>query len=219
MNTIKTFFERLGPEMAAHTAEHLGLVLSAMFFSLIIALPIGVFLAKTRRKRLVSFILGAAGVIQTVPSLALISLIVVVFAFLGLPTIGFFPAVTALVLYSLLPIMRNTYTGINQVAPSIVEVATGMGMKPGQILLKIELPLSIPVIMAGIRISTVWTIGVATLVGLIGAGGLGNLIIRGLRSFHMDYILAGTLPAAALALVFDAVLSAVEKALTPPGIK
>ena len=124
----------------------------------------------------------------------------------------------ALVLYALLPILRNTYTGIRQVDESVIEVATGMGMKPVQILFSIELPLSLPVIMTGIRISTVWTIGVATLCGLIGAGGLGDLIIKGLRSIQIDYLLAGTIPAAILAIIFDWILSLVEKWLTPEGL-
>ena len=115
----------------------------------------------------------------------------------------------------LLPILRNTYTGIKQVDHSIIEVAKGMGMKSRQILFSVELPLSLPVIMAGIRISTVWSIGVATLCGLIGAGGLGDLIIKGLRSIRPDYLLAGTVPAAVLALGFDWMLGRVEKWLTP----
>jgi len=163
--------------------------------------------------------MGIAGSIQTIPSLALIAFIVVIFAFMGLPTIGTVPALVALVLYALLPILRNTYTGIRQVDASIIEVATGMGMKPYQILLSVELPLSLPVIMAGIRISTVWTIGVATLCALIGAGGLGDLIIKGLRSIRLDYLSAGTLPAAALALVLDWILGLIEKWLTPEGLR
>jgi len=121
------------------------------------------------------------------------------------------------VLYALLPILRNTYTGIRQVDPAIIEVATGMGMKPRQVLFSVELPLSLPFIMAGIRIAMVWTIGIATLCGLIGAGGLGDLILKGLRSIKMDYLLAGTLPAALLALVSDWILGWLEKWLTASG--
>ena len=157
--------------------------------------------------------------IQTVPSLALIAFIVLVFALVALPTIGTVPAIVALVLYALLPILRNTYTGIRQVDPAIIEVARGMGMRAYQILFSVELPLSIPVIMAGIRISTVWTIGVATLCALIGAGGLGDLILKGLRSIQMDYLVAGTVPAAALALVFDWGLARLENWLTPEGLR
>ncbi|NIU58927.1 MAG: ABC transporter permease subunit [Phycisphaerae bacterium] len=219
MNSVISFFEKLGPEVLSRTYEHIYLVFFAMIIATAIALSLGIYLTRCRWPKLVSIVMGVAGTIQTVPSLALIAFIVVVFALVKLPTIGTVPALVALILYALLPILRNTYTGIRQVDASIIEVATGMGMKPHQILFSVELPLSLPVIMAGIRISTVWTIGVATLCGLIGAGGLGDLIIKGLRSIRPDYLLAGTLPAAALALVFDWVLGLVEKWLTPEGLR
>jgi osmoprotectant transport system permease protein len=218
MSVIAAFLRKLGPEMMDRTYEHLYLTFFAVVIAVAIALPLGIYLTKSRWKALAALVLGMAGVIQTVPSLALISFIVAVFALVALPTIGTVPALIALVFYALLPILRNTYTGILQVDRAIVDVARGMGMRPGQILFTIELPLSLPVIMAGIRIATVWTIGIATLCGLIGAGGLGDLIIKGLRSMRIDYLLAGTLPAAALALVFDSILARLEKWLTPGGI-
>ena len=219
MNTVTSFLQKLGPEILNRTYEHIYLVFFAMVIATIIALSVGIYLTRCRWPKLVSIIMGVAGTIQTIPSLALIAFIVVIFAFVKLPTIGTVPALVALVLYALLPILRNTYIGIKQVDASIIEVATGMGMKPHQILFSVELPLSLPVIMTGIRISTVWTIGVATLCGLIGAGGLGDLIIKGLRSIRPDYLLAGTIPAAALALVFDWILGLVEKWLTPAGLR
>lgn len=218
MNTMITFFEKLGPEILKRGYEHVYLVFLAMVLAVMIALPMGIYLTRCRWPKLVALILGVVGIIQTVPSLALIAFIVVIFAIISLPTIGTVPALVALVLYALLPILRNTYTGIQQVDRSIIEVATGMGMKPYQILFSVELPLSLPVIMTGIRIATVWTIGVATLCGLIGAGGLGDLIIKGLRSIQLDYLLAGTLPAATMAILFDWLLSRVEKWLTPKGM-
>lgn len=218
MNTMITFFEKLGPEILKRGYEHVYLVFLAMVLAVMIALPMGIYLTRCRWPKLVVLILGVVGIIQTVPSLALIAFIVVIFAIISLPTIGTVPALVALVLYALLPILRNTYTGIQQVDRSIIEVATGMGMKPYQILFSVELPLSLPVIMTGIRIATVWTIGVATLCGLIGAGGLGDLIIKGLRSIQLDYLLAGTLPAATMAILFDWLLSRVEKWLTPKGM-
>ncbi|MGD2093840.1 MAG: ABC transporter permease [Phycisphaerales bacterium] len=219
MNLVTSFFQKLGPEILNRTYEHIYLVFFAMLLATILALSVGIYLTRCRWPKLISVIMGTASAVQTVPSLALIAFIVVIFAFIKLPTIGTVPALVALVLYALLPILRNTYTGIRQVNTSIIEVATGMGMKPYQILFLVELPLSLPVIMAGIRISTVWTIGVATLCGLIGAGGLGDLIIKGLRSMQPDYLLAGTLPAAVLALVFDWVLGFIEKWLTPEGLR
>jgi len=204
--------------MVQRTYEHVYLTFIAMAIAVFIALPVGIYLTRTRWPKLTSAILGTAGIIQTIPSLALVALIVIIFALVNLPTIGTLPAIVALVLYALLPILRNTYTSIRQIDPSIIEVATGMGMKPHQILFLVELPLSLPIIMAGIRISTVWTIGIATLVGLIGAGGLGNLIIKGLRSMQVDYLLAGTLPAGVLAMILDWALGGLEKWLTPKGI-
>lgn len=206
---------RLGPEMLDRTLEHIYLTFFAMLIAVVIALPLGIYLTRNRWQILTSAVLGTAGVIQTVPGLALVSFIVAIFALVALPTIGSAPALVALTFYALFPILRNTYTGIRQVDAAYVEVARGMGMRPAQILLHVELPLALPFIMTGIRIATVWTIGVATLCGLIGAGGLGDLIIKGLRSMRMDYLLAGTLPAAALALVFDGALAWLEKWLNP----
>lgn len=219
MNLLMTFFEKHGTEILTRTYEHIVLVSLAMLVAAAIALSLGIYLTRCRWPKFASIIMSAAGTIQTIPSLALIAFIVVIFALAGLPTIGRIPALVALVMYALLPILRNTYTGIKQVDPSVIEVATGMGMKQYQVLLFVELPLSLPVIMAGIRISTVWTIGVATLCGLIGAGGLGDLIIIGLRSIQADYLLAGTIPAAILACLFDWLLGLVEKWLTPEGLR
>lgn len=221
MTSMRLFFLKLGPDMLRYTIDHLYLTLVAIVLAAVIAVPLGVFLTRTRSARLPSLVLGVTGIVQTVPSLALIAFIVLFFALAGLSTIGFFPALVALVLYALLPILRNTYTGIRQVDPAVVEVAAGMGMRPRQILWRVELPLSLPVIMAGLRISTVWTIGIATLCGLIGAGGLGELIFRGLRSLPRtaDYLVAGTIPAALLALGADALLGAFEKWFTPAGLR
>jgi osmoprotectant transport system permease protein len=210
----------IGPNLVTiidRTWEHVYLVFVSMGIALGVALPLGVYLAKTRFRRCAAVIMQGAGVIQTIPSLALIAFIVILFSWVSLPTIGTVPAVVALVLYALLPLLRNTNTGIKQVDPILVEVAQGMGMKPYQVLFQVELPLALPVIMAGIRISTVWTIGIATLCGLIGAGGLGDLIIMGLRSIQVGYLLAGTIPAALLAVLFDWLLGRLEAWLTPTG--
>lgn len=219
MTRLADFFDKLGKDVAQHAYEHLLLTLIALGIAILIALPLGVYLTRCRWPRVVGLILGVAGIIQTVPSLALIAFIVLLFAFVALPTIGPLPAIVALVLYALLPILRNTYTGIRQVDPSVIEVARGMGMTSTQILLRVELPLSLPVIMAGVRISTVWTIGVACLCTLVGGGGLGDLIMRGLRSIQLDYMLAGTVPAALLAIVFDWFLGRLEGFFTPRGLR
>lgn len=221
MNTVSAFFEKLGPDMVKYTVDHVYLTFVAIAIAVGIAVPLGVYLTRTRWPWLASVCLAVAGVIQTVPTLALIAYIVFFFMLASLPTIGTTPGIVALVLYALLPILRNTYTGIRQVDPAIIEVATGMGMTRREILFKVELPLSLPVIMAGVRISTVWTIGIAALCGLIGAGGLGELMFRGLRSLPRtaDYLLAGTVPATILALLADTLLGAFERWLTPPGLR
>lgn len=219
MNAFLELCEKLGPDVLQRTHEHVFLTLFAMLIATGIALPLGISLTRCRSRRLVGVVMGSIAAIQTVPSLGLIAFIVILFGMIHLPTIGVVPALVALVLYALLPILRNTYTGIQQVDPTAIEVATGLGMKPRQILFSVELPLSVPVIMAGIRISTVWTIGVAALCTLIGAGGLGDLIMRGLRTLHMGYFFAGVIPAALLAVVFDWILGRLERWLTPEGIR
>ncbi|MBN1589138.1 MAG: ABC transporter permease [Pirellulales bacterium] len=215
MNTIAQFVDKHGDEVAVHTYEHVYLCFFTLVIAVGIAVPLGVVLAHCRRRSLVALVMMAASVVQTIPGLALIALIVVLCALAGWPTIGAFPAMIALVLYALLPILRNTYTGLRQINPTVIEVARGMGMRPRQVLFQVELPLSLPVIMAGIRTATVWTIGIATLCALIGAGGLGDLIMRGLRSIQIDYLLAGTIPAAILAVVADWTLGQIEQWLAP----
>jgi len=224
MKLLAEFLEDFGADIARHTLEHILLTLIALAIALAIALPLGVYLTRCRWAKFVDVVMGLVSVIQTVPSLALIAFIVLLFAFISergvpLPTIGVLPAVVALVLYALLPILRNTYTGIRQVDPSIIEVARGMGMTSAQILFRVELPLSLPVIMAGVRIATVWTIGVACLCALVGGGGLGDLIMRGLRSIQLGLMAAGTVPAALLAIVFDWLLGRLEAWLTPRGLR
>lgn len=206
-------------EMLSTTRQHLLLALSAMMIACAVSVPLGIALARCRRRALVSLVMGVVNVIQPIPSLALVALVGVLFLLLGLKTIGPVPGLVALTAYALLPILRNTYTGIRQVDPTVIEVARGMGMRPRQILFNVELPLALPFIMTGIRIATVWAIGVATLVSMIGAGGLGDLIFKGLRTQRMDFILAGIIPAISLALAFDWCLGAMEKWLTPAGLR
>ncbi len=213
------FVDKLGMDILARTYEHVYLTVIALALAVAIALPLGVMLARIGNDRVSAVVLAAASVIQTVPSLALIAFIVLIFALVSLPAIGTLPALVALVLYALLPILRNTYTGIRQVDPALVEVAEAMGMTRWQILFKVELPIALPVVMAGVRISAVWTIGVATLCTLVGAGGLGDLILQGLRTISWDYLAAGTVPAAALALIVDGLLAALERWLTPEGMR
>jgi osmoprotectant transport system permease protein len=169
----------------------------------LIGLPVGIFIAK--KKRWSSPVLGFVGVLQTIPSIALLGFLI---PLLG---IGAMPAITALFLYALLPIIRNTYTGITGVSAPVVDAAKGMGMNSGQILLKVQLPLAMPVIIAGIRTATVINVGVATLAAYIAAGGLGEFIFGGIALNNTNMILAGAIPAALLAILFDFLLSLAQK--------
>jgi osmoprotectant transport system permease protein len=187
------------------TVEHIRITLISVALAIAIGVPVGIVLVKVRR--LAGPVIGATSVIQTIPSLALLGFMI---PLLG---IGVTPAIVALFLYALLPIVRNTFTGIDQVDPTLVEAGKGMGMTGGQMLRSVQIPLSLPVIMAGIRTSTVINVGVATLCALIGAGGLGELIFRGIAMVNSRMILAGALPAALLALGFDGVLGLIEKGL------
>ncbi|MCG8557197.1 MAG: ABC transporter permease [Proteobacteria bacterium] len=193
--------------------QHLGLTVLAVALAVIVAVPLGIVL--TRKTRLVPVVMGGAGVLQTIPSLALLAFMIPVPG-LGL---GARSAVAALCLYALLPIIRNTYSGIRDVDPDLLEAARGMGLRDRELLAKVELPLATRAIMAGIRTSTVISIGVATLAAFIGAGGLGDPIVTGLQLNDSYLILSGALPAAMLALCADFVLGYVERALIPRGVR
>ncbi|HKK46764.1 MAG TPA: ABC transporter permease/substrate-binding protein [Balneolaceae bacterium] len=190
-------------ELLNQTVQHIGLTFISLLIAVIIGIPLG--LLATRYEKISSPLLGAVGVIQTIPSIALLGFM------LPLLGIGVIPAIVALFLYALLPIVRNTYSGISEVDESVVEAARGMGMTSGQILRKVELPLAMPVIFAGVRTATVINVGVATLCALIGAGGLGEFIFRGIALNNAVMIMAGALPAALLALGFDFVLGFFER--------
>lgn len=201
------FFIQTYPEIVHRTIEHLYLVGLAVGAAIITGIPAGILL--TRSKLLSAPVLGIASIVQTIPSLALLGLMIPLFG------IGVVAAVVALFLYALLPILRNTYIGLRSVDYSVIEAGRGMGMTERQLLLKVQLPLAVPVIMAGVRTSTVINVGVATLVGLIGAGGLGILIFQGIAMVRSELILAGAVPAAILALFLDYILGKAESKLTP----
>ncbi|HEY4432327.1 MAG TPA: ABC transporter permease [Paenibacillus sp.] len=190
---------------------HMQLVLLSMLFAIIVGIALGIMI--TRIKPLKGITLGAAGILQTIPSLAMLGFMIPLFG------IGMKTAVVALFLYSLLPIIRNTYTGITDVDQSIVEAARGMGMKSWQILFRVQLPLALSVIMAGIRTAAVINVGTATLAAFIGAGGLGEFIFLGIQRNIEALTLLGAIPAAILALVLDYLLGLLEKLTTPKGLK
>lgn len=197
-----SFFSEQKAEIFEQTTEHLWLTLMALTIAIAISLPVGIMM--TRRKKLAKPILGIVNVIQTIPSLALLGFMI---PLLGIGTV---PAITALFLYALLPIIRNTYTGIIETDPGIKEAARGMGMTDFQSLMQVELPLALPTIFAGIKTATVINVGVATLTALIGAGGLGVFIFRGIALNNINMILAGAIPAALMALMFDFFLGFIQ---------
>jgi osmoprotectant transport system permease protein len=201
--------ERRG-ELGGLIVQHLVLVLLSTNIAVLVGVPLGILM--TRRRRLARPILATAGLLQTIPSLALFGFLI------PLPLVGGIGAriaVIALVLYALLPILRNTYTGILQVDPAVTEAATGLGMTDGQRLRLVELPLAFPVILAGVRIAAVVSVGTATIAAAVGAGGLGTYVFRGLATLDTRLILAGAVPAALLALAVDGVLATVERSTRP----
>jgi osmoprotectant transport system permease protein len=208
--TLAEFFLRHRLEILQSTGEHIWLVALTMFFSIGIGVPLGILV--TRRPWLSKPILGGANVAETIPSLALFGFL------LPVPWLGDRAgrlAVVALTLYALLPIIRNTSAGILGVDPAVREAARGMGMTDSQMLWKVELPLSLSTMIAGIRVATVLTIGIATIAAAVGAGGLGEFIFRGLAMVDNRLILAGAIPAALLALVADFLLGVLERRLRP----
>jgi len=193
-------------EVATLTAEHLWLVGISMLLAILIGVPLGILL--TRRPKWKAFVLGSTNVVQTIPSLALFGLL------LPLPWLGARAdrlAILALALYALLPVVRNTYVGISGIDAPVREAAIAMGLTSGQLLWHVELPLALPVMLAGIRVAAVITIGVATIAAAIGAGGLGEFIFRGIAMVDNGVILAGAIPAALMALAVDLLLSGFEK--------
>ncbi|PLT28931.1 glycine betaine ABC transporter substrate-binding protein [Peribacillus deserti] len=210
MSLMDTFRTRW-PDILEGLQQHLFLSIVSIIIGTIIAIPLGIYIS--RRKRLAEPIIGVISVFQTIPSLALFGFLLPLFG------IGSTTAIIALTIYALLPLLRNTYTGLTGVDQSAVEAGKGMGMTQKQILRMIELPLALPIIMAGLRTATVLTIGVATLAAFIGAGGLGDLIYRGLSTARNELVLAGAIPAAILAIIIDLILKRIEIATDPRSKK
>lgn len=210
LNDLLMIFQNRHEDILIASWQHLQLTLISLFIANLIAVPLGILL--TRHRKWAEPIIGVTAVFQTIPSLALLGFMI---PLLG---IGTTPAIIALTIYGLLPILRNTYTGIVGVTPAAVEAGVGMGMTSIQVLYMVELPMALSVIMAGIRTATVLIVGVATLAGLIGAGGLGDLIFRGIAMANSPLILAGALPAALLAIIFDFALKRLEIKAQPKGL-
>ena len=200
-----------GGRIAQATLEHLLLTGVSVVLATIVGVALGIYVARFRR--LAGPVLAFVGLLQTIPSLALLG------ALVPLLGVGVKPALVALFLYALLPIVRNTYVGIDGVQPRAIDAARGMGMTEGEILRLVALPQAVPVIMGGVRTATVIGVGVATLAGFVGAGGLGDLINQGLAMVDWGRIAMGAVPAAALALVLDGLLAVGERRLVPKGMR
>ena len=205
------FFIKNRGQIASLTLEHLWLVGIAIGIAVLVGVPLGIVVSRNQWLR--KSVLGSTNVLQTIPSLALFGFL------LPAPWLGARAdrlAIVALVLYALLPIVRNTYTGIAAIDPAVKEAAIGMGMTDSELLMQVELPLSASFMLAGVRIATVTAVGVATIAAAVGAGGLGELIFRGVAMVNNQLILAGAIPAALLAIVADVVLGAIENRLRVP---
>lgn len=204
------FFADYGSQMMQLIWEHLYISVISLGLGVLVAVPLGILL--TRAGKFATVVIGIASVLQTIPSLALLALMIPLFG------IGPVPAIVALFIYSLLPILRNTYTGMVGVDNSLVDAGRGMGMTETQLIKKVELPQAAGVIMAGIRLSGTYVIAWATLASYIGAGGLGDFIFNGLNLYIPELIIGGTIPVAILALLVDFLLGKLEQAVTPQSV-
>lgn len=193
------------------TVEHLWLSAVGVLLAGLIGIPLGILLLRVRA--LVGPVMGVVDILQTIPSLAMLALALFIFG------LGNTSLVAALLVYALLPVLRNTYTGLSGVSPNLLEAGKGMGMTGWQLLWQVQLPIALPVILAGFRVAMVTAIGIATIGTLIGAGGLGEPIWRGIQLVNTPMILAGAIPAALLAIVVDVLLGMLEKAMVPRGMR
>ncbi len=203
MSDFITFLNQNKAEVLNQVIEHIELTLISLFFASVVGIVLGIFISG--RKKTAQVFISFVNIIQTIPSLALLGFLI------PLMGIGVVPAITALFLYALLPIVRNTFTGIVEVDAAVMEAGTAMGLRKHQLLLKVQIPLALPYIMAGIRTASVINVGVATLSAFIAAGGLGKFILQGIQLNNTNMILAGAIPASLLALLFDAVLGLIQK--------
>ncbi|WP_281183778.1 ABC transporter permease [Staphylococcus schleiferi] len=205
------FLHEFSGELLNKTIEHFYISLMALFIAIIIAVPLGIVLAKTRK--VANVVLTAAGVLQTIPTLAILALMIPIFG------VGKTPAIIALFLYVLLPILSNTVLGVQNIDENIKQAGLSMGMTRFQLMKSVELPLALPLIMGGIRLSSVYVISWATLASYVGAGGLGDFIFNGLNLYNANMIIVAAILVTALALIADMLLALVERWTIPKGLK
>ncbi|MED3691066.1 ABC transporter permease [Peribacillus butanolivorans] len=211
METLLDFLQTNWLELLYKAWEHLYISMIAVFLGILVAVPLGILL--TRMKKSASIIIGIANIMQTLPSLAVLAF------FIPILGVGKTPAIIALFFYSVLPILRNTYTGIKGVNKNLLESGRGIGMTSWERIRLVEFPLALSVIMAGIRTASVYLIGWATLASFIGGGGLGDYIFIGLNLYQTEYIIAGAVPVIIMAILVDYVFSIIERKVVPKGLK
>jgi osmoprotectant transport system permease protein len=214
--TILKFIQENASECWLLTLEHIWIVAVSVFLATLVAIPLGVCISNN--ERVAKGVINAANIFMTIPSIALFGLMLPILSVVG-QGLGKVPAVIALVLYSQLPIIRNTYVGIKNVPPELVEAGKGMGMNKWTRLKEVEIPLAVPVIIAGLRTATVMNIGIAAIAAYIGAGGLGVFIQQGIARAYSEMIIAGALLVALLAVFADAGMALLERSLTPRGMR
>ncbi|AWM75028.1 MULTISPECIES: ABC transporter permease [Lactobacillus] len=207
---MSAFFAQHGSELLVKTWQQIYISAISLGLGILVAVPLSVILMKF--KRIAKVVIAIASMLQTIPALALLAIMIPFFG------VGKVPAIIALFLYSLMPILRNTYVGLTDVNQDTIDSARGLGMTNMQLILKVDIPLAMPVIMAGIRLSAIYVIAWATLASYIGAGGLGDFIFNGLSLYQTDLIFGGTIPVIILALLTDYLLGKLERKLTPKGI-
>jgi len=213
------FIQRRPELLVDWVTSHLWITFIAVLIAVILGVAIGVYISGKGREHVADSVLYLAEIMMTVPSLALFGLLMLLLGFLGLKTFGTVPTVIALVIYGQLPILRNTYTAIKAVDPAMIEAGRGMGMTDGQIIFRVQIPLAMPVIMAGVRNATILLIGIATIAAMIGADGLGVPIFRGIRNARADLILIGGISVSLLAFIVDGLMALLERRITPKGMK
>lgn len=211
LNSLLNFFKENSEIILQRLGEHIQLTFLAVGFAILIGVPLGILISRYRKSA--GIVIGIANVIQAVPSLAMLGFLI--------PVVGIAekPAIIMVMLYSLLPIVKNCYTGLININSDLLEAAKGMGMTKRQVLFKVQIPLAMPVIMAGIRISAVTAVGLMTIAAYVGAGGFGKLVYEGIQGLHYEKIFAGALPACILALLFDFLIGLLEKVTVPKGIR
>ena len=207
---MRQFFQEYGSQLVSKTIEHFYISIIALLIAIVVAVPLGILLSKT--KRIANVVLTIAGV-QTIPTLAVLAIMIPIFG------VGKTPAIVALFIYVLLPILNNTVLGVQNIDKNIIQAGTSMGMTKMQLMKDVELPLALPLIISGIRLSSVYVISWATLASYVGAGGLGDLVFNGLNLYQPPMIISAAILVTCLALLVDFILSLIEKWAVPKGLK